>query len=395
MSADILSTLEFQMTLLLFIALLGYLISYRINQSAVVGIIFAGIIIGPSLLGLITYTDFIASLATLGAIILLFTVGLHFQLSDIFKLKYLFIALCGVIIPWLAGFYTALLFHYELRTSIFVGTTLTATSIAITANLLKEMNLLQTKVAQAIIGAAVVDDILSLIALSISEGVVSNNISFLNILLIIVKVFAFIAVAIIVGRFGITRLMNIIQKTRFYRIFPETMFIFAIMVAFLYAMFANLVGLSAIIGSFIAGIVIGESKVDEARTFREGAKYLEIIFASIFFISLGILMDFHELDWNVGWFIGVLSIVAILSKLIGCALPYLTVEKNIRSAFGVGVGMIPRGEVAMIVALIGLNQNLIPQDVYATLVLMSLITTIVAPLMLRNLVFRKKHFGVR
>jgi Kef-type K+ transport system membrane component KefB len=202
-------------------------------------------------------------------------------------------------------------------------------------------------------------------------------------------------VAILVGKFGITRLMNIIQGTRFYRIFPETMFIFAIMVAFLYAMFANLVGLSAIIGSFIAGIVIGESKVDEARTFREGSKYLEIIFASIFFISLGILMDFHQLNWNIGWFIAALSIVAILSKLIGCGLPYLTVEKNIRSALGAGVGMIPRGEVAMIVALIGLNQNLITQDVYTSLVLMSLITTIVAPVMLRNLVFRKKYSGLR
>ena len=155
-------TIEFQMSLLLFVALAGYLVAARINQSAVVGAILVGILIGPSLLGLITYTDFVRSIAQLGAIILLFVIGLEFKPNEIFHIKYGIIALVGVIVPWIGGYYVADFFGYSFRSSIFVGTALTATSIAITANVLREMGRLQTAAAKAIIGAAVIDDVLAL-----------------------------------------------------------------------------------------------------------------------------------------------------------------------------------------------------------------------------------------
>src|SRR3989338_7334228 len=136
---EILTTIEFQMSLLLFVALGGYLLAARLNQSAIIGEIFLGLIIGPSLLGLITYTDFVASIAHLGAVILLFVIGLEFRLKDIINIKYAFIALLGVIVPWIAGYYTAILFGYNFVNAVFIGTALTATSIAITANVLKEM----------------------------------------------------------------------------------------------------------------------------------------------------------------------------------------------------------------------------------------------------------------
>src|SRR3990167_6917630 len=177
MTETLLTTIEFQMSLLLFVALAGYLLASRINQSAVIGEIIVGVIIGPSLFGLITYTDFVASVAHLGAIILLFVVGLEFKLKDIFNVKYSFIALIGVIIPWMGGFFTARLFGYEFGSAVFVGTALTATSIAITANVLREMGKLQTEAAKAIIGAAVIDDVLSLLALSVSEQIVAGTIS--------------------------------------------------------------------------------------------------------------------------------------------------------------------------------------------------------------------------
>ena len=139
MAEPLASTIEFQMSLLLFVALAGYLLAARINQSAVIGEILVGIIIGPSLLGLITYTDFVASVAHLGAIILLFVVGLEFKLKDIFNLKYTWIALSGVVVPWIMGYYLAKLFGYDFGSAVFVGTALTATSIAITANVLREM----------------------------------------------------------------------------------------------------------------------------------------------------------------------------------------------------------------------------------------------------------------
>ncbi|MFC1928685.1 cation:proton antiporter, partial [Chloroflexota bacterium] len=173
----LLATIELQMSLLLFVALAGYLIAYRINQSAVVGIILAGIIVGPSLLGLVTYTDFVSSLGHLGAVVLLFTIGLHFNIKEIANIKYLLIALVGVIVPWFAGFYSAKSFGFDFGASVFVGIALTATSIAITANVLKEMNKLRTEAARVIIGVAIIDDVLSLLVLSISKGIVSGVLS--------------------------------------------------------------------------------------------------------------------------------------------------------------------------------------------------------------------------
>ena len=137
MAEALTSTIEFQMSLLLFVALAGYLLASRINQSAVIGEILVGLLIGPSLLGLITYTDFVRSVAHLGAVILLFVIGLEFRLKDIFNFKYSVIALVGVIVPWIGGYYLARLFGYEFGSAVFVGTALTATSIAITANVLR------------------------------------------------------------------------------------------------------------------------------------------------------------------------------------------------------------------------------------------------------------------
>ncbi|MDD5287591.1 MAG: cation:proton antiporter [Dehalococcoidales bacterium] len=172
---SILSSTEFQMSLLMFVALAGYLIAYRINQSAVVGIILAGIIVGPSVLGLVTYTDFVQTLAHLGAVVLLFTIGLEFNISDIMKVRYFVIAFFGIIIPALGGYFLAIIFGFDFKASLFIGTALTATSIAITANVLREMGKLQTGVAKAIIGVAVIDDILALLALSVSEGIVTGG----------------------------------------------------------------------------------------------------------------------------------------------------------------------------------------------------------------------------
>jgi Kef-type K+ transport system membrane component KefB len=142
------SSIEFQMSLLLFVSLAGYLLATRINQSAVVGEILAGLLIGPSFLGLITYTDFVQSVAHLGAIILLFVVGLEFKLKDVFNFRYSQIALAGVIVPWIGGYLTAQAFGYSFENAVFTGTALTATSIAITANVLKEMGKLQTEAAK-------------------------------------------------------------------------------------------------------------------------------------------------------------------------------------------------------------------------------------------------------
>ena len=388
---SIIGTPEFQMSLLLFVALGGYLIAYRINQSAVVGIILAGIIVGPSWLGLITYTDFVSSLANLGAIVLLFTIGLEFKIEEISKPWYFLIALLGIIIPWVGGFFLARLFNFDFNASIFIGTALTATSIAITANVLREMGKLQTQPAKAIIGAAVIDDVLALLALSVSEGVVSGMVSIPAMLVILAEAIGFIVLGAIIGKLVIVKLMERFSEIKLVGKYPESVFIFAMMIAFLYALVAELVGLSAIVGSFLAGVSLAEVKMKQGRVFKEGAEHLQIIFASIFFISLGVILDLHVFSINLLWFVLALSGVAILSKVIGCGIPAKLTGMSYKDSLIVGTGMVPRGEVAMIVALIGLNQKLIMQDTYVALILMSLLTTIIPPIILRNWIFKMKQ----
>jgi Kef-type K+ transport system membrane component KefB len=309
------------MSLLMFVALAGYLIAYRINQSAVVGIILAGIAVGPSLLGFVTYTDFVSTLAHLGAVVLLFTIGLEFSIKDIARIRYFVIAIVGIIVPALGGFFLASLFDFGFKASVFVGTALTATSIAITANVLREMGKLQTEAAKAIIGAAVIDDVLALLALSISEGVVSGELSSMSLLIAIAKAIGFIVIGVLIGKILLGRLIVQLDKTRIAGKYPESIFIFAIMIAFLYAMAAEFVGLSAIVGSFLAGTSFAGVKLIRGEIFREGAEHLQIIFASIFFVSLGVIMDLHVITLNLLWFVLALSAVAILTKIIGCGIP--------------------------------------------------------------------------
>jgi Kef-type K+ transport system membrane component KefB len=188
----------------------------------------------------------------MGAIVLLFVIGLEFKIKDIFNLKYGIIALIGVIVPWIGGFFLANYFGYDFANSVFVGTALTATSIAITANVLKEMGKLQSEAAKAIIGAAVIDDILGLLFLSVSMQIVKGSVEVLPILLVIVGSAVFIILGAYIGYTFLSRMIEKIDCTKLARRFPETVFIFTIMIAFLYAMIAEAIGLSAIVGAFFS-----------------------------------------------------------------------------------------------------------------------------------------------
>jgi Kef-type K+ transport system membrane component KefB len=384
MFEEFLITIEFQLCLLLFVAIAGYIIASRINQSAIVWEILLGIVIGPSLFGLITYTESIQSFAQLGAIVLLFVVGLEFELKDIFNVKYGIIALIGVIIPWIGGYFLATLFGYDFISSVFVGTALTATSVAITANVLKEMGKLQTEAAKAIIGAAVIDDILGLLVLSISMQVVNDSVSIVPLILVIIEAGIFMVVGGYIGHVYLSRLLERFDATKLANKYPETVFILAMTIAFFYAMIAELIGLSAIVGSFLAGVALTTCVIKHGKNFKEGAGYLEIIFASIFFVSLGVLADFHTLTIQILWFLFALTIVAFLTKIIGCYTGARIGRMTHKNSLVVGMGMAPRGEVAMIVALIGLNIGIIQQDIYVSLILMSLLTTIFVPIILRH-----------
>ena len=378
------SSIEFQMSLLLFVALAGYIIAAKINQSAIIWEILIGIIIGPSLFGLITYTPIIRSFAQIGAVILLFVIGLEFKIKDVFNIKYGIIALIGVIVPWGCGYVLAVLYGFNFINSVFVGTALTATSIAITANVLKELGKLQTDAAKAIIGAAVIDDILGLLVLSFSIQVASGTITVLPLVIIIVKAVLFMVLGAFIGHRYLSRVVEKFDTTKVAGKFPELVFIFTMMIAFLYGFIAESIGLSAIVGAFLAGVALSEVAIKRSKNFKEGAEYLQIIFAAIFFVSLGVLADFHALTMSIVWFLIILTIVACLTKIIGCYIGARVGRMNHKDSMAVGLGMMPRGEVAMIVALIGLNLGIIAQGLYISIILMSLLTTIAVPVVLRH-----------
>jgi len=387
----IIGTVEFQMSLLLFVALAGYLLASRINQSAVVGEILIGLIVGPSVLGLITYTSFVEGIAHLGAVILLFVIGLEFEIKEIFQIKYGFIALMGVIIPWIGGYWVSLLFGYDSASAIFIGTALTATSIAITANVLKELGKLDTDVAKAIIGAAVIDDILGLIALSITNDIVGGAISISSIGQIVIISIIFVAGGAYIGKNYVSRLIEKMDESVIAGKYPEFVFIFAMMFAFFYAMCAEFIGLSAIVGAFIAGVSFVGVNLKRSKNVKEGAEYLQMIFAAVFFVSLGILADVHEVTLPILGFLVILTVVAIVTKVVGCAIPGRLTGLCTKDSLILGFGMAPRGEVAMIVALIGLQQGVIGQDVYVVIILMSLLTTLITPIIYRNWLYKEEY----
>jgi len=378
---EALSTIDFQVSLLLFVSLLGYFLATRLGQSIVIGEILVGVLMGPSVFGLVTYTDFVSALASMGAVFLLFVVGLETKFKEVYTVKSFVIAFFGVVLPWVGGFLAASLFGYNFVASLFAGTALTATSIAITAQVLKELGKLESLAAKAIIGAAVVDDVLGLLALSLASDVAVASVSFSAVFLTAVKAIAFLSIGALFGSKIIARVLERWNNYAERHKIPQSTFLAAIGFAFAYATVAELVGLSAIVGAFIAGVSLESVRI---KTYREGAAYLEQVFAAIFFVSLGVLVNVNA-ALNAWLFVIVLTLTAVLTKLIGCWLPARALGFSSRDSLVVGVGMVPRGEVAMIVALIGLNAGFIDQGIYSSVLLMSLLTTIATPFWFKKL----------
>jgi len=371
---------ELQVSLLLAVALVGYVLASRIGQSVVIAEILLGIVIGPSLLGWVTYTEIIRVLAQFGAIFLLFAVGLESSFKEIYNLRSFTVALFGVVIPWLGGFFLSELFGYGMAESVFVGTALTATSIAITANVLREMSMLETRTAKLVIGAAVVDDVLGLLALSLTNEFVSGAILLGPLLVKVFIVLLFLAVGAFSGRI-LSKVLWLLDSVAKSKELHQMTFVFAMAIAFLYSAVAELIGLSGIVGAFVAGVSLANLKIP---VLKEGARYLEMIFAAIFFVSLGILIDLNAVG-AVGLFLVALTAVAFLTKIAGCGIAARIFGASGRESLLVGVGMAPRGEVAMIIALVGLGAGVIGQGIYSAIVLMSLLTTLFTPFFLKRL----------
>jgi Kef-type K+ transport system membrane component KefB len=374
-----------EVTIFLFAAMLSFVIAKRIGQSAIIAMIFIGVIIGPTVLGLVSYTEAVKVLAELGAIFMLFMIGLECNYKELFNIKNVSVAILGVVVPFAAGWGLASLFGYSTLEGLFIGTALTATSIAITARVLHEKGMLATPVAKTIIGAAVVDDILGLIALSIITSLSGEmNTSIIALKAGVALLFVLATVLLIKP---INWLMHKIDDWATKEEMHQLPLFAAMCVAFGYAGIAQLIGMSSIVGAFLAGVTLESLHI---KSYREGAVYFEMLFSAIFFVSLGIVADLASLSGAWLFAIAVIA-VAVLTKLIGCFIPAKLAGHTWRESAAIGFGMVPRGEVAMIVGLIGITAGVIGQELYGVIILMAFVTTIITPALLNWSLSQKKE----
>jgi Kef-type K+ transport system membrane component KefB len=330
--------------------------------------------------------------AKLGSILLLFKIGLHSETKKIFNSRNLIIAALGVIIPFLGGYLFAVLGGHDFYYAMFLGAALTATSVGVTVAVLEELRIMQSEMAQALLGAAVIDDVLALLVLSFvlnsPAGIDASSLS--SLAPILASALVFLVGGIMLGRFVVVNYFDQVvgnEKS------PKKGFLAMMMYLLFYAYVAEFIGLSAIVGAFVAGITMNYSKKTD-RLF-EMFYPLEALFTPIFFISLGLLVDITALAANLLPILA-LALVAIATKIIGCGAGAMLTGSKPRDAATIGIGMVPRGEIALIIGLYGLTA-LTPSGApvlgaaeYATIASMAFITTIIAPLALSAMVGKKK-----
>ena len=404
--------LETEKTLLLIfvaflVAKLGGEIMERMRLPAVTGELIAGVMLGPTFLNLITSEDnFLDVLAQLGATFLLFSVGMETKISELKKvgLTATSVALLGVVAPFILGYYVSIFLFASSIEAMFVATALVATSVGITARVLDDLGMINSLEAKIILGAAVIDDILGMIVLTLVSGVAVGDLTILKVAIVVAEAVCFVAIVTIIG----TRVVKYASGKRDVK-FDKTVngswaihyttrafkrdswfdklkqrqapFVIILIVIFGLSALASFVGLAAIIGAFFAGLIFSDTK--ETYELEQKFEPLNVLLVPFFFVVMGARVDLANFSTVIPLAI-VITIVAILGKLIGCSLG--AAQRGERTAMIVGAGMVPRGEVGIVVAMIGLNMGTIGQVAYSVIVLMSIATTLYAPFLLRTVI---------
>ena len=364
------------------------LFTRKIHMPAVVGALVAGVILGPSCLNLITLTGdtgvFLEQMAELGVILLMFNAGLETDLSELKKngVASFVTALIGVIVPLIGGFLGyAFFFHTdfsdydEVLKAVFVGVVLTATSVSITVETLREMGKLKGKVGTTILGAAVIDDIIGIIVLTIVTSLKDTSVSPITVVLKIVLYFVFIAVLI----FVLTKLKVFVEEQDEKR---RTAIICVALCFILSYISEEYFGIADITGAYFAGLMLCTMKVGPYVARRcEIPSYL--IFSPVFFASVGLKVTLGGMDASIWIFAIILLVIAILSKVVGCGLGAKICGCTGKEAFQVGIGMISRGEVALIGAQTGYASGMLDEVLFAPIVLVVIVTTLITPILLK------------
>ena len=370
--------------------LLG-LFSKKIKLPQVVGALLAGVILGPACLGWIHNTEMLSCLSEIGVIVLMFAAGLETDINELKrtgKASFL-IALIGVLVPLAGGAAAAYFFNdsvdgNKMLQNIFIGIILTATSVSITVETLKEMGKLSTPAGNAILGAAIIDDILGIIALTMVISMADSSVSIGMVLLKILGFFVFTFVAAVGYHYAFKKWTdNNPVKLRRYVVIS---FAFCLVLAFCAEYFF---GVADITGAFFAGLAIsGTNKADYVTKRFDTLSYL--LLSPIFFASIGLKVVLPKMNLEIVLFTVIICLVAVLTKVIGCGLGAKICKYSNKEALQIGVGMISRGEVALIVANKGEAVGLMSDKFFAPIVIMVVLTTIVTPVLLK-LVFKDKN----
>lgn len=375
--------------ILLFAAKLMAELFLRLKLPIVLGELLAGMIVGPFALGafitfdgeqLLHINSEIKILGEIGAIVILFMAGLEMTPKEFLKggKASFTVGTLGVIVPFVAGLVVFNMFGFDVFQSMLIATALTATSIAISIQVLSEFGKIKSPEARLIIGAAIVDDILAIAVLSVvtSIGGDVSNIDVMDVTFTILQVLGFFAIMLIVSIVVVPRIITP-------RLWKAKGSVEGIATALFFgaAALAGTIGLSPIVGAFAVGMALSTTKVFEKVEGFIGK--IGLIFAPLFFAIIGAQVDFTGIDLEVLMLSGIIIAVAVVTKLFGCGLPAWMFLKNRAQGMRVGIGMISRGEVGLIVAGVGLSTGVLTSSVYSTMVLMVAATTIITPIWLK------------
>lgn len=347
----------------------------RIRQPAVVGEILAGVLIGPSVLGWVEPSHVINVLAEIGVIFLLFNVGLEIKPKSIVRVgrRAAMVGVIGIVVPFVAGYYIAAWWGEGTIEALFIGAALVATSVGITARVLGSMGLLNRSTSRVILGAAVIDDILGLMILSVVSSVGRGSINYYAIVGTALSAVFFVIVVGAIGSRVFKRLAPAINNLRISKPF----FKFGLVLCLGLSFVALYIEVAAIIGAFLAGMALSEATDDNPQMRQLTAGVMEFM-VPFFLVNIGMQLDitlFAQMD--VMMYAIVITVVAVVSKVVGCGLG--AYQMGFRRALEVGVGMVPRGEVGIVVAQIGITLAVIDEKSFAAVLFMAIATTLIAP----------------
>ena len=357
-------------------AKLGEEVLRRLGQPGVVGELLGGLVVGPFGLGLVTPGDTATAFAELGVVVLLFSVGLEVRTDDLFKVgrPAVMTALIAMALPIVAGFALAAALGSSPSAALFVGLALAATSIGITSRVLRDLGVLDRTFARIVIGAALVDDILALILIGLGVGLAEGNIS-LDAIVVGVAGIGLVLLGFLAAR----RARGLPASVFTWPHFADTPLVPAFLVMLVAALLATAIGLAAIIGAFVAGLIVAETEAQEEV--ERDIRPLAAVFTPFFFAVTGAQLDLSVLqDPSIAALAVALALIGVLTKALGGIIGARSIGRW--GSIAVGFGMVPRGEVGIVVANLALLTGVVDAPLFAAILVAVVLTTVVAPYLL-------------